>query len=304
MKKITNLILLLACATAFAQPILTAADINTLNFANNRFYTNNTTLNPDLAGANVTWDFSSLTSLTAAEDNPYTVVTVASGPFSSSFPTSNYVLQIYSDTYGYYLLSSDKVEILGFSFNDQIDGTYTNPETLFVFPFTYGMSNVDTFQESASTPIVTKTSTYDAYGTLITPFGTFTDVMRIKQEFSSSTSVNYEFIKLNPYQEILSVETSLGNPSYFSFYQSIPLAVEVLKKNNLSIFPNPASSIVYLQTQNNAIFNKIVIIDLTGKKVLEQNNANQVDIANLAKGLYVIEAFFGENKFQTKFIKE
>ena len=70
-----------------------------------------------------------------------------------------------------------------------------------------------------------------------------------------------------------------------------------------SLFPNPTSSILHFQTQNNTTIDKIIITDLTGKKVLEQSNADQVNVANLTKGLYVVEAFSGEAKFITKFIK-
>jgi len=74
--------------------------------------------------------------------------------------------------------------------------------------------------------------------------------------------------------------------------------------SKFSVYPNPTTSILNIQTQINSTIDKIVITDLTGKKVFEQNNANQVNVANLAKGLYVIEAFSGEEKFVQKFIKE
>ena len=50
---------------------------------------------------------------------------------------------------------------------------------------------------------------------------------------------------------------------------------------------------------------KIVITDLTGKVILEQtSNTNQVDVSQFANGMYLIQAFSGKEKFQTKFIKE
>ena len=50
---------------------------------------------------------------------------------------------------------------------------------------------------------------------------------------------------------------------------------------------------------------KIIIIDLTGKKVLQQTqSSNQVNVQNLAKGMYILHAFSGREKFTNKFVKE
>jgi hypothetical protein len=70
------------------------------------------------------------------------------------------------------------------------------------------------------------------------------------------------------------------------------------------MYPNPTSSIINLKTQNNIQIDKIVVTDLTGKKVVEINNANQINVAKLSAGLYIVEAFSGEEKFISKFIKE
>ena len=101
---------------------------------------------------------------------------------------------------------------------------------------------------------------------------------------------------------------SNSSPAYGEIYAVLltgeNLGINALKKQKIKLFPNPSSSVLNIETQNNAIINKIVIADLTGKKVVEQSNTNQVNVANLAKGLYVVEAFIGEEKWVSKFIKE
>ena len=75
--------------------------------------------------------------------------------------------------------------------------------------------------------------------------------------------------------------------------------------SNLKIYPNPAKAVLHIQTPNNISIDKVCIIDLTGKKVLEQTqNTSQVDVAHLANGMYIIEAFSGKEKFSSKFMKE
>ena len=82
------------------------------------------------------------------------------------------------------------------------------------------------------------------------------------------------------------------------------LSIASFDKNNIVVYPNPAKNQINLQFPNQVRADKITITDLTGKKVLEQNNSSQVNVSNLAKGMYVIEAVSGEEKFVSKFVKE
>ncbi|WP_395060417.1 T9SS type A sorting domain-containing protein [Flavobacterium sp.] len=72
----------------------------------------------------------------------------------------------------------------------------------------------------------------------------------------------------------------------------------------LAVYPNPASSILNIQGNNNIVFNKILITDLYGKIVFEKKeNITQINIENLASGLYIIQAFSDEGRYENKFIK-
>jgi hypothetical protein len=76
-------------------------------------------------------------------------------------------------------------------------------------------------------------------------------------------------------------------------------------KSNMIIFPNPTQELINIQTPNDCLFEKIIITDLTGKIVIEQNqNSNQVSVVNLATGVYILNGYSDGNKFQQKFIKE
>jgi len=75
--------------------------------------------------------------------------------------------------------------------------------------------------------------------------------------------------------------------------------------SKLKIYPNPVKTILNIQTPNNNSIDKIYIVDLLGKKVLEQTqNTNQINIEHLAKGIYIIETFLGQEKFSSKFLKD
>lgn len=73
----------------------------------------------------------------------------------------------------------------------------------------------------------------------------------------------------------------------------------------LKIYPNPTSSIIRLQTRDNISLSKITITDLVGQVIQTQTiNTNQVNVEQLACGIYIIEAVSGQEKFASKFIKE
>ena len=73
----------------------------------------------------------------------------------------------------------------------------------------------------------------------------------------------------------------------------------------MAIYPNPTKNQINLQFPNQVTADKIVILDLTGKVILTQTSfSNQVDISQIANGLYILQAISGKEKYQTKFIKE
>ena len=71
-----------------------------------------------------------------------------------------------------------------------------------------------------------------------------------------------------------------------------------------SIYPNPANNVIRFQSE--LPMEQVEIFSLTGSKVLSQtNNVEQVDIANLAKGIYMLKASAADGKVATqKLIKE
>ena len=83
------------------------------------------------------------------------------------------------------------------------------------------------------------------------------------------------------------------------------LSVEQQSKLPLGLYPNPTKSILNLQNPTNITIDKIMVTDLTGKIILEQTqNTNQINVEKLATGIYILQAFSGEEKFTSKFLKE
>jgi hypothetical protein len=75
--------------------------------------------------------------------------------------------------------------------------------------------------------------------------------------------------------------------------------------STVSIYPNPASSIIFIETTNNSMIEKVVVIDLLGKVIFEgKPENNQINIERFATGTYILQVFSGEERFTRKFIKE
>jgi hypothetical protein len=73
----------------------------------------------------------------------------------------------------------------------------------------------------------------------------------------------------------------------------------------LALYPIPAQHVLTIETQNHTSISKVVVYDLIGKKVLEQQgNVSTLVVENLAQGMYCIEVYSENKKLVQKFIKE
>ena len=83
------------------------------------------------------------------------------------------------------------------------------------------------------------------------------------------------------------------------------LSTTGFEESAVVVYPNPTSTLLTVQNNNNAVIDCITITDLMGKVVLTQTtNTNQVNVAPLASGTYFLEATSGKDQFTTKFVKE
>jgi hypothetical protein len=84
-----------------------------------------------------------------------------------------------------------------------------------------------------------------------------------------------------------------------------PLSTSSFQQEHIVIYPNPAKSTLNLQFPDDVVIDKIIIIDLTGKIIIEQTkNTAQVNTEGLASGMYLIQAISGEKKWQSEFMIE
>jgi len=218
--------LVLSSLTSFAQPVLNASDIptNVYGSANEYQYTGTIAgITPGGAGPNQVWDFSALTTLTL--QGTLSTVPVATVPWASSFPSANFALKYTPNSncsgciieYSLYKSTATFYEEIS---STNGSGGYTdlslNPSIIYTFPYTY--NTVINYIQSSPVIIPSNTTTYDAYGTFISPFGTYTNVIRQKKVYANSTS--YLWYNTNPLEFIMTAYFSSSGSSDFSFYEN------------------------------------------------------------------------------------
>lgn len=76
------------------------------------------------------------------------------------------------------------------------------------------------------------------------------------------------------------------------FLRAEPKSVNIPedKRNNLlTLYPNPATNTLYLDNKGSVKYTNLVVMDLSGRKLLEKNYHSVVDIASLAPGIYILQ---------------
>jgi hypothetical protein len=81
------------------------------------------------------------------------------------------------------------------------------------------------------------------------------------------------------------------------------------KKNTIKVFPNPATNVINVLSLKNDRNAFISITDTYGNQVIShqwdiRNNALNIPITNLEKGIYLIRIQSEHQKVQAKFIKQ
>lgn len=192
MKKLYTLLLLLP-VQAMAQPTLSNVEDYTIGFSARYVECNPAAVGN--AGANQTWDFSTLTPLNA---NDTTSISVTAVPAQPMFPGANMVLHQPGRSV-YLNKTAAETQIVGL-YDTLQDAriTYTDPVKSMTRPVTFGMNYTDNCAELDTIATYTANGTgnivvsADGWGTLkLPPNTTFTNVIRVKSIQTQVDTVDF-----------------------------------------------------------------------------------------------------------------
>lgn len=72
--------------------------------------------------------------------------------------------------------------------------------------------------------------------------------------------------------------------------------------NQLSVFPNPVTSVLNIELSKNISFQKAIVKSLLGKKILE-TSSNQINVETLSSGFYLLQVFTDKGSVIKKIVK-
>lgn len=272
---------------------------------------------PGGSGSGQTWNFSTLSGTNGSSS----AVTVGSTPNGSNFPSANLAFNHGGGTYSYHNTNSSAYQAYGYDANGTII-LYSNPEDQLHFPFSLSNTYNDFWQGSFVSGGYTfyregtTTVTADGTGTLITPSGTITNVVRVHfvQNYTDSTFITapyvitynndqYIWYKDGTHFALASTYTltnSVSGTTTGGTYLITTVGVEEnsLLSNSLEVFPNPAIDNVGIKFSNEGSSTvDVSLINIAGQLVYSQQlsnisigeNLNYIDVKDIEKGTYFVK---------------
>lgn len=351
MKKITTLILSCLALSAMAQPTITSSMAPQPGQSETLYDVDETTVTPGPSGALQTWNFSNATTLGTSNTTNY--VSPSSTPFASLFPNSNLAIDGSSGTdtsYIYIQNTATLTQNLGLYVGTQgqtVTFNFSDPQTVMVYPFTYTTTYTDLFAASFTLspfPGITiaqyingsTAAIGDAYGTLITPAGTFNNTLRIKTnsiqtdssvyigiplpgDVSTTHTTAYTWVNGNGLTGLFrisndTIDDGSGTLQYGAS-ASYGSGTSGIKENSilaLNAYPNPTTDNATITfTPNNSGNAFVEVMDINGKRVgywtidapANQTQNLRIRLMTEPAGLYQVRIVQGTNIYTTRIIK-
>ena len=331
---------LLLPSLSIAQISLESSDLTSIGDVITRYTDTVPAYGPGGEGPNQTWDFSNA----VPEDTAVTtVVSVASTGFSSEFPSSDYAMTGAGNSYLFFEHDASSMTSTGaagdlLETGEIIETPFSDPLLVHEFPRTYGSTFDDTYAfqadaDGAAFDVYRIRLTHnghvydttDAFGTLITPTGTY-DALRIKSVDFTTSEIEVQLNALFPVwvpfttvedtsttytwhakEEMLAIAEmafdSVGNPARFT-YSAVPPVTTVSVSNqqeeaDISVYPQPANDFLYLKGLNDFYNYTSEIISIDGRIVARNPlGSTRIAVSNLSRGMYILRLISTDGKHE------
>ncbi|HQV52581.1 MAG: T9SS type A sorting domain-containing protein [Flavobacteriales bacterium] len=285
---------------------------------------------PTPPGPDQTWDFSTLSSPGTGNHG---IALASTTNNASSFPTSNWAIHTSGGIYEYCEVNAAGwFKIGAFTSSDNSLAFYDDSEMILSFPCSYNTTWTDewsgTYGASSASRTGTITCVADGYGELVMPYGTVSNVLRVKRtedyiDQHGNTPyrhiyINHMFYKpgvLVPYVT-LSDETITVYNTVTSHYErtlwlrDAPLQMEEGPFNAIGIdlYPNPTTNSTKLVYSGVGYSMQLELTDLMGRLLRNEqltNTANGVqihdlDVSTLPVGIYQLRIYSKDGQQGTK----
>ncbi|MEL6812521.1 MAG: T9SS type A sorting domain-containing protein [Bacteroidota bacterium] len=93
-------------------------------------------------------------------------------------------------------------------------------------------------------------------------------------------------------------------PGFALIYQNEPLGVDEVVKLSIQIAPNPVSDILQVKSENHSV-QSVNVYDIAGTRLIQQNeDLDQIEVNQLASGIYFLEVISERGKAIERFVKK
>lgn len=183
-------------------------------------------------------------------------------------------------------------------------------------------TNLDTLYVSRSI----KDFEYDAWGSLTTPYDSYTKILRLKEhrididsvyaynngnlvysmELSRDTTNTYFYLDKDQDYPVLTTYADVNDQVLFTEYfkQRIPtiMSVSEIELNRINLYPNPSDGNVFINSENEV--NQVMVLNSQGQLIQTKaiDSQNSFDISDLQQGIYFCQINF-KNNTQSQIIK-
>ena len=269
-----------------AQPQINASIVPTIGDSWETEYLEAPEFDLGASGANIVWDFSNLISEISLE---YNITDPNDAPGFDSFPDADFVWELSGfEQHIFYQNESDGITLLGgvngSPGNINFMTKYIDLEDAFRFPITYqtNYTYYSSFRNYLFGNFLNEADrtgevTADAYGTLMTPFGTYQDVLRIKIKSISlgDTSTVYSWWDVDEFTPIVQYEESSdpGETPYVVFTKKIISATKSHQKATsemMTAFINNNQLFIKLENTKSLDLAVIHCFDIQGKLIFTE----------------------------------
>lgn len=328
MKVVSLAILLTLTVSLEAQITITQYDLPSVNDTLHFKIGNISNFDPNVTGADQTWDFSMIT---LSNERVDTIIPVTSTPlvynaiFNFTVANLAYINQsppslgigiTVSDYYDFYKKSSSYYRKAGFGAtinNIPTPVKYDNPELYFALPLTYGTSDSSISKYGFTLPnygyygqTIYRKHEADGWGTIITPYGSY-NAIRVKATVNIIDTI---------YNESSGLGYTLNRPiSYEYYWLSNGLKTHVAKItqhgriytieilynpvnyansniiDNISIAPNPVKDYLYINSLPEGT-KSISLFNTLGQTILQKETTKNnfiVNLTSISNGIYELK---------------
>lgn len=324
----------LTLTKAFNEPVI--GDVNISHRWDSTIAINNN------FGPNTLWDFSTLTTNTSVATSNYT--TVSSSTNSASYTNASFAEFDGNAGYTFWKSTSTpttQMELLGIEQPSISINLNANSGIAAVWPIAFGYNKTDAFSGTAAvqTPTANLTGTASGNiktlgsgtGTVILPGSlTFTNVLQVTATQTINVSLAFGFVTATivstTYQyyhntqkfPIITVSYQSTSGAFSTDAGTIRINNNVIAgiretslNSDFSLYPNPATDKLNIVLSNKKAENvSVKIFNNLGQlvKTATLGNAtdinNQIDLAGLSSGIYVVKTTVGNASSSKKLIKE